>query len=149
MSTVSERRMMDDKIDRIMPVAANGNKNAERYLRDIAFIARKIDDLYDKDTEVGQEEIERLFYLLLIDLPTNPFYLANFQALITQHIVIYNAWMDANSWEHEEDLSKLRASMIMRDYVGEIIPLVAFLTGGSKSMREISLTSRELFLKEE
>lgn len=148
MSTKEERDETNKLIDYIVPKACNGDRFAEKYLRDIAFAARKIDDLYDGDFEVSQDEIERLFYVLLVDIPANPFFLKNFQSLISQHVIIYNGWRHANLWMDDQDDTKKMYAHVIRDYIGELIPLIAFLTGGSESMEKISLEARQLFLKE-
>ncbi len=148
MSTVSERKLMDITVDKIIPLACNGNKLAEKYLHDMAWVNRIIDDLYDKDYDVSRENIERAFFVLAIEIPTNPFYLSNFQALMAQHVVIYNSWMDSNAWENDEAETKRIYAHVLKDYIGELLPLVAFLTGGTGLMRKISLQVRESYIKE-
>lgn len=148
MSTTEERRITGDNVNKLIPLACNGNKHAEKYLASIAWATRIIDDLYDKDVQVKREDIEKLFYILLIEIPTNPFFLQNFQSLISQHIVIYNAWIDSNKWQEELNVTKRLYAHVVRDYIGELVPFIAFLTGGSESMRKISLVARETFMKE-
>jgi hypothetical protein len=148
MSTVTERKLMDSTVDKIIPLACNGNKLAEKYLHDMAWVNRIIDDLYDKDYEVSRENIERAFFVLSIEIPTNPFYLSNFQSLMAQHVVIYNSWMDSNAWENDEAETKRIYAHVLKDYIGELLPLVAFLTGGTGLMRKISLQVRESYIKE-
>lgn len=148
MSTLEEREEMNKKVDDVIAIACNGNKQAGKYLSDIAWIARRIDDLHDKDVDVPKKEIERLFQIILIEIPTNPFFLQNFQALMSQHVVIYNAWLDSNKWENEKDETRKIYCHVIRDYIGELIPLVAFMTGGIERMRNLSIVSRETFMKE-
>lgn len=146
MSTTEERKVMDVNVDTIIPLCCNGNVAAERYLHDMAWVNRIIDDLYDGDVKVPKEYIEKCFYLLAIEIPTNPFYVQNFQAFMAQHIVIYNSWMDSNSWEFDTDKTKRVYSAVIKGYIRELLPLTAFLTGGTRLMREISLKVRELFI---
>jgi hypothetical protein len=148
MSTKEERGETDKKIDYIIPKACKGDKFAQKYMYDIAFVARKMDDLYDGDYEVSKKELEQLFYLLLVDIPTNPFFLKNFQLLIGQHVIVYNAWVHSNLWIDDNDDTKRIYAHVLRDYIGELVPLVAFLTGGTENMNKISLEARKLFLKE-
>lgn len=148
MSTPEERKVMDANVDTIIPLCCNGNKHAERYLHDMAWVNRIIDDLFDDDVKVGKKDIERVFYVLAIEIPTNPFFMQNFQALMTQHIVIYNSWIDSNAWEFDKDKTKRMYAHVLKHYIGELLPLVAFMTGGTGLMRKISLASRELFIEE-
>lgn len=145
MSTTEERKVMDTAVDTIIPKACNGNKDAEEYLHDIAWANRRIDDIYDKDVDVPKDDIEYLFFILLVKIVGNPFFLKNFQALYAQHIVIYNAWMDANKLEKSEDETKRRCALVLKEQVRELIPLVAFITGGTGLMHNISSQVRELF----
>lgn len=148
MSTPEERKIMDVNVDTIIPLCCNGNKLAEKYLHDMAWVNRIIDDLFDEDVKVEKKDKERVFYVMAIEIPTNSFFIHNYQALIAQHIVIYNSWMDSNTWEFEKDKTKRMYAHVLKDYIGELLPLVAFMTGGTKLMREISLKARELFIKE-
>lgn len=147
MSTPEERKGMDLNVDAIIPQCCNGNKHAEKYLHDMAWVNRIIDDLFDDDVKVGKEDIERVFYVLAIEIPTNPFFMQNFQSLMAQHVIIYNSWIDSNRWEFDTDQTKRMYAHVLKDYIGELLPLVAFLTGGTNLMRTISLKARELFIK--
>lgn len=147
MSTPEERKVMDSNVDTIIPQCCNGNKLAEKYLHDMAWVNRIIDDLFDDDVKVKKEDIEKVFYVLAIEIPTNPFFMQNFQSLMAQHVIIYNSWIDSNRWEFETDEIKRMYAHVLKDYIGELLPLVAFLTGGTSLMRQISLKARELFIK--
>ena len=147
MSTIEERKVMDLNVDTIIPECCNGNKLAEKYLHDMAWVNRIIDDLFDDDVKVKKEDVESVFYVLAIEIPTNPFFMQNFQSLMTQHIIIYNSWMDSNQWEFVKDNTKKMYAHVLKHYIGELLPLVAFLTGGTVLMRNISLKARELFLE--
>lgn len=148
MSTPEERKENDASVNMIIPLCCNGNNLAEKYLHDMAWVNRIIDDLFDKDVEVSKADIERVFYVLAIEIPTNPFYAQNFQALMAQHIIIYNSWMDSNRWEFDKDKTKRIYAHVLKHYLIELLPLVAFMTGGTKLMREISIKARELFIEE-
>lgn len=149
MSTKQERDDVDDRINYIVPKTCNGDVFAEKYLYHISYVSRKIDDLYDGDNEVTKEEIDRLFYLLLVDIPSNPFVIKNFGVLLSQHLIIYNCWRHANLWNDDPDDTKRLYAYVIRDYMIELIPLVAFLTGGTENMNKIALEARSLFLSED
>lgn len=148
MSTQEERKEMNMDLKDIIPLCCNGNKEAEKYLKDIAFVARTIDDLIDKDVEVPDDNIYQAFFILSIEIPANAFYRNNIGGLLGVQSVAYNAWMDANKWEKGNDEQRQHA-FVIRDYINELCPLVAYLTGGYELMREISLLVRETFRKED
>ncbi len=110
-------------------------------------MSRVFDDLIDKDYVVSPEQICRAFFELLGGLWLNPFFIQNAQTLIPLHIASYNAFMDSNAWEDKDRLRRLYAH-VMKDYINELMGLVAFLTGGYSHMRQCSLKVKEVFLEE-
>lgn len=146
MGTIEERKLNDIACDEIIKLCANGNTNAEKYLRDTAYVSRVFDDLIDKDYAVSNEQICRAFFELLGGLWLNPFFIQNAQTLIPIHIASYNAFMDSNEWEDKDRLRSLYAH-VMKDYINELMGLVAFLTGGYSHMRQCSMKVKEIFLK--
>lgn len=148
MSTPEERAENNKKVDDIIAKACNGDKFAAKYLADIAWCCRRIDDLYDGDYAVPSNDIEILFRKFFVDIPMNPFYLKNYQTLTCQQAIFYNAWMDSNRWAEETDKTKRLYAHVIRDYIDETVRMVAFIIGGFDKLREISLVSRETFMKE-
>jgi hypothetical protein len=147
MSTQDERNKMNQNLKDIIPLCCNGDENAEKYLKDIAYASRIIDDLIDQDNPVTDDMIYRAFFILSVEIPCNPFYLHHVNYLTSVQSIAYNAWMDANKWEDGTEGQKKHA-LVIRDYINELCPLVAFLTGGYESMRQVSLKVRETFRKE-
>jgi hypothetical protein len=147
MSTDIEREDIGKNLGVIIPMCCNGNKDAEEYLRMVCFSVRIMDDAIDKDREIKEEDLYESYFYLFSGLASNLFYLQNIQALASVQTVAFNAWMDATEWEKGNNEQRRYASVI-RDYINEICPLVAHLTGGYKLMREVSLVIRESFMKE-
>ena len=107
-----------------------------------------IDDLFDDQDKWTGGKTYDLAFLLLVELPDNPFFIANRHTLLPLHIVALNAWKDANSWEDAGDTKRTYA-LVIRDTLTELGLMTAFLTGGKDHLEKVSLTVRELFLKEE
>ncbi len=79
------------------------------YLVIISKVARVIDDLVDKPSEVDVEDKYRLAQLLLVDLPSNPFFHTHKTSLLPLHLTSLNAWIDSNDWmERDKTRKKLR-----------------------------------------
>jgi len=131
----------------IIPSCCNGNKSAEAYLKRIFFVVRTLDDLYDGDVKVEREDIGKAFSILGMELHYNSFFKENIDTLMALHIIGFNAWQDASEWEKSADAQKRIYAHVIRDFVCELFPMVAFLTGGIKSMKRESLKVREFFLK--
>ena len=149
MGTVAQRMLNDVNCDNLCVMASNGDKDAGNYLSSICFISRVMDDLIDKDHPVPPENICRAFFMLLVEIPTNPFFLRHPGSLIGMHIASYNAWMDANAWEKGNDKLKKTYAHVMKAFINEIFPMVAYITGGHDSMRKVSEVMRSRFIKKE
>jgi hypothetical protein len=148
MSTPAERQENHRTVDQLITLAAKGDPSAERYLRMIAGAARTLDDLVDADHPVPQGEVVLAFAGLLVGLNHNAFFLKHREALVALHQMALNAWLDANEWEKSPDPDRRIYAHVLRDAVNEILPAVAYLTGGWEHMRAVSRQTRELFKKE-
>jgi len=138
----------DEKVHEAIRLSSNGNTDAWNYLSIISRVARIIDDLVDKPNEVDVDSKYKLAQLLLVDLPSNPFFHVHKTTLLPLHLTSLNAWIDSNDWM-EKDTTRKNYALVIRDQLTELVLLVAYLTGGNEYMRKISLQIRELFLKEE
>ena len=149
MSSLENRKYIKEKLTKeIIPACCNDNKNAEAYLNRIFFVIRTLDDLYDGDIEVKKESIAKAFFIMSGELYFNSFFREHMEALSSIFIVGFNAWKDANEWEKSDDELKKIYAHVIRDFICELFSFVAFLTGGPKSMNEMSLKIRAFFLKE-
>jgi hypothetical protein len=148
MSTPEERKENHEMMLKMTPLAANGDPYAAHYLHSMAFLNRVIDDLYDRDVEVPRETIIDFTQVAFIDLPENPFYRKHFVLLQGMFAVIFNLWVDANRQQESEDKLDQMYGHVYKDFISELWPLVAKLTGGYDHMRRVSLLVRET-IKEE
>ena len=145
----SERELLSKIIqEEIIPSCCNGNKAAEAYLKRMFFIVRLLDDIQDEDYKVEKSDIIKGYFLLLGDIATNKFYKEHQDMLIAIHIVSFNAWQDSNSWENDISKTKRLYAHVIRDYICELFSLVAYLNGGEKLMRKVSIKIRSAFVKE-
>jgi hypothetical protein len=108
---------------------------------------RTIDDIYDEFEIVTQNELLAVVEILFVRLPSNKFYQENRECLFSQHVSMWNAWEISNVLYLGDSLDKLYAH-VLRDYVNEILPLVALITQGHVKMKEVNSLIRSLFKKE-
>jgi len=148
MSTTEERTQNNELVEQAIALAAGDDAAAAAYLRTIAGASRTLDDLVDGDRFVSADAVTKVFANLLVTLPQNPFFLRHREALTALHLMAMNAWLDANTWEQSHHRTRQLYAHVLRDAIGEILPAVAYLTGGWPRMREVSLQIRELFIKE-
>ena len=138
----------EDKVAEAVKLCAGGNREAHLYLNIICKIARFIDDLYDDKENWKGAYTYDLAFLLLVELPDNSFFNQHKHNLLPLHLVCLNAWKDANSWE-DAGKTKRTYALVIRDTLTELGLMTAFLTGGKDYLDSVSLTVRELFIKEE
>lgn len=132
----------------LIPLCCNGINDAENYLKQSFYIIRMIDDIYDEDYPVHKEEIIRGYFYLMTEIPHNPFYQKHSAALNAVNLLAFNAWQNSNNWYETGDHTKKLYAHVLRDYVCELFILVAYLTGGEDTMKNVNTRVREIFLKE-
>ena len=147
MSSTEERKENDLKVDFIIGQAAGTDKNAVEYLTLLSQALRTIDDIYDEYEIVTQNELLAVVEILFVRLPSNKFYQENRECLFSQHVSMWNAWEISNVLYRGDDLDKIYAH-VLRDYVNEILPVVALIKQGHAKMKEINSLIRPLFKKE-
>ena len=138
----------EEKVAEAVKLCAGGNREAHLYLNIICRSARLIDNLFDDLNSWQDEDTYDLSHLLLVELPDNPFFMANRHSLLPLHLVSLNAWKDANSWETAEGVRRTYA-LVIRDTITELGLMVAHLVGGRDYLESVSLKVRELFIKNE
>lgn len=148
MSTEAERQANDAATEEMYRFSAKGDEHAERYLWQIDCVARTIDDLVDKDHEVREEKIYEMFFILIAELWRNPFFIAHAHTLLAHHLMICNAWRDANRMERSDNKTERAYAHVMKDMINELVPMVAFLTGGYSHMVKVSERLRQIALED-
>jgi hypothetical protein len=148
MSTPTERTENDRRVEIAVAQASNGDGAARRYLYIVANAARVLDDLVDGDAKVPAEQIIEVFQALLIEVQRNPFFQKNREYLTALQLTALNCWLDANAWEKSDDATERLYAHVMRDQINELLPAVAYLTGGWSHCRAYSLGFRRTFKKE-
>ncbi len=134
------------RVRRACALISGDDAAAREYLQCLCYAARFMDDAVDADH--GPVDFYRLFHVLLVELPANPFFQAHRPALLAMHSATLNAWQDADAWLKHPDLRRQHA-LVFRDYLTELGLLVAYLVGGYDHRRTVSLQVRELLLKPE
>lgn len=139
MSTEAQRATNDVAVKRAIGLAANGNPEAARYLEIIAGAARVLDDIVDGDRPVQPGAAIAIFQQLLIEIHGNGFFMRHREALTLAHMVALNAWLDANALAGAQDRTVRGYAHVVRDQINELLPAVAYLTGGWQHVRKLSL----------
>lgn len=147
MSTEKERQENTLKVDFIIEQACGNNKEAFEYLTFLSTCARIADDIFDEFLDITQNQLLTLIELLFVRIPANSFYRQHQGLLFSQHVTMWNAWEASNMLEKGDATDKIYAH-VLRDYINEVLPLVALLTQGHNKMKEVNSLIRFLFKKE-
>lgn len=147
MSTQLERKENNLKVDFIIDTAAGADEDAFEYLTFLAACARIVDDLFDEFSNVKQNDLLNLIELLFVRIPANKFYRTNQNLLFGQHVTMWNAWEASNILAKGDATDQIYAH-VLRDYINEVLPLVALITQGYNKMKEVNSLIRSLFKKE-
>ncbi len=116
--------------------AAGKDKNAFKYLLQMAYCIRTIDDFYDQDEPISNEDVIDVFKLLSSVVPSNLFYQDNIKTL---QPFLSTSW---EAWERSNHLCKLTATErvyahVYREQVVGLYELVALITQGYEKMVEV------------
>lgn len=146
--TTPEERVRDTlKTKKLIEEIVGDNQSAFDYLKMLCRITRVLDDIWDEDNpNLSREEVLEVMEYMFITLPTNSFYVAHQDVLLSQHLSMYNGWLAANVREDGDDTDKIYAH-VWRDNIFEVFPIVALLLGGVDHMKYISEKIRILFKK--
>lgn len=116
---------------------AKGDKDAAIYLSDFNYIVHLWDDLIDKDKVRTDDDINRVFFLLMVEIPRSPFYREYSSILVDYTQVYINQWFTANHLE-KEGVKGLERAFALRDATSDMISQVAYIVGGYDWMNKIN-----------
>lgn len=119
------------------------HEQAYAFLHTVANWARVTDDAHDQDKDYTPEIAAVAG--LTADAFTHP-YALRYPEVRGVLIAALNAWDDSNKWMNQPGLKHPHA-LVIRDYINELLPVVAYLIGGYAHMRAHSLAIRTAFLK--
>lgn len=125
-----------------------GDKFAVSFIIQFSDACELFDDLIDKDKPILDEHVTRVLFVLLTEMPLNPFFDRNKVQLIPVIVTGINAWLDANTLEKGSDNDKVFA-YVLRDWYAELIAFVVYLTRGRDYLRNVSMDIRHFFTHHE
>lgn len=126
-----------------------GNDAAVDFIQDFAHVCEVWDDLIDRDRELTDNEIHAAFWVLVTELPLNPFFDQFKRQLIPLLVTGINAWMDANEMERSPLRNDRVFAYVLRDWYMEFVSYVIYLARGREYLREVSLDVRAFFTNHE
>jgi hypothetical protein len=121
--------------------AVRGNREAAAMLDMLFYVAQLWDDLVDQDKPRPEADINRAFWLLLVELPQNDFYRQFDRELRPVLREGIGCWMEATDLERETGPADLRQALAraytLRTMCNMLVTTCAYLVGGFEWMREV------------
>jgi hypothetical protein len=125
-----------------------GDMNVIWFIRQFGDVCEVFDDLIDKDKPVTDADIARTLFVVLTELPLNPFFDKYKHQLVPIIVTGINAWLDANKLEKGSQNDRV-FSYVLRDWYAEIIAYCIYLCRGREYMQTVSMEVRGFFTHHE
>jgi hypothetical protein len=126
-----------------------GNASAIDFINRLFDAVELWDDLIDKDVEISDAHINRVFGSLMFFLPANDWFIDNRKYYLPLMMASINAFHDANAMQDSESPRLRNLAFHIRNFGIELHIATALLIGGYEHMRAVSGEIREFFAFEE
>lgn len=114
-----------------------GNQSAMRFCADVVEVSHVWDDLVDCDVSVtscdapvSSETADKAFRKLMLEIPANDFYRANFAFLHPVMVMIWAQWDAANTMEDNPLKNDFAKTYMLRASLYQLFHACAVLIGG-------------------
>ena len=114
-----------------------GNAEAIQFVVRVFRALHVWDDLIDRDKPLTDDEINSVFWDLLVVLPTDPFYTRNIALLNSTLVNAIVNWHIANKLEREGDDKDKSVAFILRGAYIDILSASAFVVGGMEWVKAV------------
>lgn len=109
-----------------------GSRAAIDFAETMCNIAHIWDDLIDKDTEVSNSDINKVFFDILVRLPRNEFYRKNFEHLNSILVNAISNWLIATNLEKQGEDYETSIAFVLRSSYVDLITQAALILGGQE-----------------
>lgn len=107
-----------------------GNAAAARLCADLVTVAHVWDDLVDGDKPVSSATADMAFRKMMLEIPANEFYRANFSFLQPVLVMIWAQWSAANAMETHPIKGDREKAFMLRASLFQLFHACAVLIGG-------------------
>lgn len=121
-----------------------GHEEAIEFIDMLFSVLHTCDDLTDRDATVSTAHMQRAFWNVLIELPRNRFYTANFALLNGSLQLAFLNWEIANQMEVTEGPNTKQIAFVLRSSYADLVTLCAWLIGGHDWSIQVGYESRVL-----
>jgi len=131
-----------DDYTKLMHTWLKGHAHAIAFVHTVFTIAHTCDDLTDRDKDVETSAMQQAFWLALIELPRNPFYVEHFALLNGTMQTAFLNWQVANRLEQLDSSPAKEVAFILRSSYVDLVTLCAFIIGGTDWALAVGTESR-------
>jgi hypothetical protein len=131
-----------DDYTKLMQTWLKGNQEAIAFIHTAFTIAHTCDDLTDRDQTVETATMQQAFWLSLIELPRNRFYVEHFVLLNGTLQTAFLNWQVANRLELTEEVLAKQVAFVLRSSYTDLITLCAWILGGTAWAIQVGCESR-------
>lgn len=124
---------MQPMSDPLVNLAVQEDPTALKFLQDIARVLHTYDDLIDGDQPLSDADVHTAFWLALIEIPNNAFYMAHrseLQPILVNAIVNWRVANEIERGRAGRDAELLKISFITRSAYVDLLIMSAVLIGG-------------------
>lgn len=122
-----------------------GNADAEALYVMLVEICHTWDDLVDRDKPVPPEQINRVFLMSLISLPSNPVYRTMFPQILPLLLTAFAGYLVANKYESDKDPHGIEIAHTLRYAVAQVVTfLIVHFNGMSKATEILPEALKEM-----
>lgn len=119
-----------------------GHQQACAFIETVFAVLHTCDDLIDRDKAVSAMQIQQSYWMALIDLPRNPFYVEQFPLLNGALQLAFLNWQIANQMEVSESTNSKPIAFVLRSSYVDLITLCAWILGGADWARQVGYAAR-------
>lgn len=131
-----------DEYTKLMQTWLKGDVQAIAFIHTAFTIAHTCDDLTDRDKTVETATMQQAFWLALIELPRNRFYVEHFALLNGTLQTAFLNWQVANRLEQSDSPNAKEVAFILRSSYADLVTLCAWILGGTDWAVQVGIESR-------
>jgi len=138
------KRLSDMDDEELFAYALKGDVEARALILYIYRLAHAMDDMVDRDKPMTDREMYEVFWLALVQIPSNGFYRRHAKELIPLAATSLLNWAAATDIEKREKpaLEDLHVAHVIRHNVADAYILIATIIGGPQHGFEVAAELR-------
>lgn len=123
-----------DEINKLLEWC-KGDQSAAQFLMSMGIISQLADDIADGDVDSSPQNIAKLLHMVMVELPSNPFYLKNTNAFIPLFSTSLHFWSNSDAWGKTD---KAEYGYVYREILEQVVTMTATILGGWEHANKVT-----------